>query len=164
MVVLCCGAVNAPQTVLAWLTCKSQPANVPLYPSPPPFPDLILPQWGNETRLHVDLGVGVSEPAWGRREALGEELHSADFSVMTGQLWERGSSSGTTSQRATRTVEPLSSDAHVRARSLGPGFVLHITLACTAAAGGQVLISRKVTFCNTWQVFRAVRVSPCSAR
>lgn len=78
-------------------------------------------------------------------------------------------SSGTASQRATHIVESLSSDAHVRMRSLGPGFVLHITLACTAATGGRVLIRSfqnrggKVTFCCTSQVSRVVRVSLCSA-
>lgn len=45
---------------------------------------------------------------------MGEKLHSADFCVMTGQLWERGGSSGTASQRATHIVESLSSGAHVR--------------------------------------------------
>lgn len=69
---------------------------------------------------------------------MGEKLDSADFCVMTGQLWERGGLSGTASQRATLAVESLSSAARVR--SLGYGFVLHVTLACTAAAGGQVLI------------------------
>lgn len=73
---------------------------------------------------------------------MGEKLDSADFCVMTGQLWERGGLSGTASQRATLAVESLSSAARVRARvrSLGYGFVLHVMLACTAAAGGQVLI------------------------
>lgn len=60
-----------------------------------------------------------------------------------------------------------------RVRALGYGFVLHVTLACTAAAGGQVLIrgfhncgGKSVfiylfIFCNTSQVSRVVRVSPC---
>lgn len=104
---------------------------------------------------------------------MGEKLDSADFCVMTGQLWERGGLSGTASQRATLAVESLSSAARVRARvrSLGYGFVLHVMLACTAAAGGQVLIrgfhncgGKKFFFfffCNTSQVSRVVRVSPC---
>lgn len=102
---------------------------------------------------------------------MGEKLDSADFCVMTGQLWERGGLSGTASQRQTLAVESLSSAARVRVRSLGYGFVLHVTLACTAAAGGQVLIRGfhncggkslfiYLFFCNTSQVSRVVRVSP----
>lgn len=74
---------------------------------------------------------------------MGEKLDSADFCVMTGQLWECSGLSGTASQRAnTRRGIPFISRACARARvrSLGYGFVLHVTLACTAAAGGQVLI------------------------
>lgn len=100
---------------------------------------------------------------------MGEKLDSADFCVMTGQLWERGGLSGTASQRPTLAVESLSSAARVRVRSLGYGFVLHVTLACTAAAGGQVLIrgfdncggKKFIFFCNTSQTSRVVRVSPC---
>lgn len=104
---------------------------------------------------------------------MGEKLDSADFCVMTGQLWERGGLSGTASQRQTLAVESLSSAARARVRALGYGFVLHVTLACTAAAGGQVLIrgfhncgGKSVfiylfIFCNTSQVSRVVRVSPC---
>lgn len=62
-----------------------------------------------------------------------EKLDSADSRMTTG-------SSGAASQRATLAVESLSSAARVRAHSLGPGFVLRVTLACTAAAAGQVLI------------------------
>lgn len=94
---------------------------------------------------------------------MGEDLDSADFCVMTGQLLERSGSSGTASQRAKHAVESLSSDARVHVCSLGPGFVLHIMYACTAAVGGQVLIRwfHNRGGGNTFEVSSVVVVFPC---
>lgn len=74
-VLFCCVAINAPQTLLVWLK-KSAASTF--------FPRPYLASVEKWEAASHEFGFG-----WGRREAMVEKLHSADFCAMTGQLWER---------------------------------------------------------------------------
>lgn len=153
----CCGAINALQALFG-VTKNPLPR-----PPRPSFRDLILPLWRNEKQPYVNLVLAVSEPAWGR-EAMEKSCAGQIFLWWLDSFGERSGSSGAASQRATRTVESLSSDVHVcvRARS---GSVL----GCTSRSQAQTQLAvdcqlgEKVTFLQYVTVSRVVRVIPFRA-